>query len=216
MTYLLLLLPEALPQRQSAAEKEDQPLQRRPISPSLLVLCLSSSSPLSPIRPSVRDSHVLFDDHLAPIRSVWSLCGCHASLSNYSGRRFDLRLPTQLDLSQLLSGSCVGLARCTRCRMFPDTAALPSPPDFAPWDNTNPRSEPHGGVYSGSRQNGGTGSYQNSSRASPIGSRRPRFPNIKDLQDQAAALDVSETSSVSPSTPRYIYPAPTTLLFNAN
>ncbi|KAG2417585.1 hypothetical protein HFD88_008804 [Aspergillus terreus] len=80
--------------------------------------------------------------------------------------------------------------------MFPDTAALPSPPDFAPWDNTNPRSEPHGGVYSGSRQNGGTGSYQNSSRASPIGSRRPRFPNIKDLQDQAAALDVSETSSL--------------------
>lgn len=31
--------------------------------------------------------------------------------------------------------------------------------------------------------------------------RRPRFPNIKDLQDQAAALDVDETTPVCGEAP---------------
>ncbi|KAL4895064.1 ubiquitin C-terminal hydrolase [Aspergillus ambiguus] len=80
--------------------------------------------------------------------------------------------------------------------MFPDTAALPSPPDFAPWEYPPRRPEPRGGAYAGSRQTGGSGPYQNSNHVSPVGSRRPRFPNIKDLQDQVAALQVNETASL--------------------
>ncbi|KAJ5089864.1 hypothetical protein N7532_008548 [Penicillium argentinense] len=52
-----------------------------------------------------------------------------------------------------------------------DAAALPSPPDIPPWkDERRP--------------------YANSTLPSP----RPRFPNIKDLQDQAAWLNVNENT----------------------
>lgn len=41
------------------------------------------------------------------------------------------------------------------------------------------------------------GSYPNGGSPSPAGSRPPpKFPNIKDLQDQAAALDVTEGTPV--------------------
>ena len=79
--------------------------------------------------------------------------------------------------------------------MSSDAAALPSPPDFAPWANGN-RSRPPGGMYAGGGQPSRPGSYHNGNSASPAGARPPRFPNIKDLQDQAASLDVTETTSV--------------------
>ncbi|KAF9888187.1 ubiquitin-specific protease doa4 [Aspergillus nanangensis] len=80
--------------------------------------------------------------------------------------------------------------------MSPDTAALPSPPDSAPWENTNRRSQPLGSIYPGRRQNGGPGPSPTNDNASSIGFRSPRYPNIKDLQDEAASLDVNETSSL--------------------
>ncbi|KAE8147388.1 ubiquitin C-terminal hydrolase [Aspergillus avenaceus] len=70
--------------------------------------------------------------------------------------------------------------------MSSDAAALPSPPGFAPWENAGP-----------GRQISRPGSYPNSSNGTPTGFRSPRFPNIKDLQDQAAALDVGDDSSLS-------------------
>lgn len=78
--------------------------------------------------------------------------------------------------------------------MSPDAATLPSPPDFAPWDNA---SRPHslGGMYSTKGQISSPGPYQNGSPAR-TGLRQPRFPNIKDLQDEAMSLDVSEGTSV--------------------
>jgi ubiquitin carboxyl-terminal hydrolase 8 len=45
----------------------------------------------------------------------------------------------------------------------------------------------------GVEQNGRSGSHQNGHHAS---SRTPRFPNIKDLQDEAASLDVNESTPV--------------------
>ena len=79
--------------------------------------------------------------------------------------------------------------------MSSDAAALPSPPDFAPWANGN-RSRPPGGMYASGGQHSRPGSYHNGNSASPAGARPPRFPNIKDLQDQAASLDVTEATSV--------------------
>lgn len=70
--------------------------------------------------------------------------------------------------------------------MAPDTAGLPSPLMFAPGDN-HTRSSP-GGMVPDWRKGDGTGGYQNGFS--------PRFPNIKDLQDEAAALYVNESAPV--------------------
>ncbi|KAL4943719.1 hypothetical protein BDV06DRAFT_130592 [Aspergillus oleicola] len=63
--------------------------------------------------------------------------------------------------------------------MAPDAAALPSPPSFAPGDTLS-RHNLGGMVLGGGHQNGFS----------------PRFPNIKDLQDEAAALDVNNSTSL--------------------
>ncbi|PYH91942.1 ubiquitin C-terminal hydrolase [Aspergillus ellipticus CBS 707.79] len=81
--------------------------------------------------------------------------------------------------------------------MFSDAAALPSPPDFAPWENASRRPQSLGGMYSGGRSSAGLGSYHANNYGPPAGSYPARFPNIKDLQDEAAALDLSEDSSLS-------------------
>lgn len=78
------------------------------------------------------------------------------------------------------------------CIMTLDAASLPSPPNFAPWKNPD-RLHSSGGMQSGVERNGRSGSHQNGNHAS---SRIPRFPNIKDLQDEAASLDVSESTAV--------------------
>ncbi|BAE57476.1 unnamed protein product [Aspergillus oryzae RIB40] len=70
--------------------------------------------------------------------------------------------------------------------MSSDAAALPSPPGFAPWENIG---HPGGQI---SRPD----SLSSSNHATPAGYQSPRFSNIKDLQDEAAALDVNEDSSV--------------------
>lgn len=49
------------------------------------------------------------------------------------------------------------------------------------------------------------GPYRNGNDTPPSGRQRPRFPNIKDLQDEAAALGVDEKASVSFNT---VYAAP--------
>lgn len=71
--------------------------------------------------------------------------------------------------------------------MPPDAAALPSLPDIPPWKDRRPYSV-GGNMHSASarlsRQNG---------TLFP----KPKYPNIKDLQDQAALLDVNENTSVS-------------------
>ncbi|KAE8354693.1 ubiquitin C-terminal hydrolase [Aspergillus coremiiformis] len=71
--------------------------------------------------------------------------------------------------------------------MSSDAAALSSPPGLAPWENTS---------CPGSQINR-PGSLLSSNHTPPSGYQPPRFPNIKDLQDQAAALDVNENSSLS-------------------
>lgn len=76
--------------------------------------------------------------------------------------------------------------------MPPDAATLPSPPNIPPWkDGKRPYSV--GGNMHSNGQVSRRGSYQNS--ASSLS--RPRFPNIKDLQDQAALLSVDENTPVS-------------------
>lgn len=78
-----------------------------------------------------------------------------------------------------------------------DAAALPSPPDIPPWkDGRRPYSV--GGNIHSNGQVTRPDSYQNGALPDP----RPRFPNIKDLQDQAALLDVNETTPVSMGTVR--------------
>ncbi|KAL2829802.1 hypothetical protein BDW59DRAFT_34635 [Aspergillus cavernicola] len=67
--------------------------------------------------------------------------------------------------------------------MASDAAAFPSPPNFAPGDRLNRRSL--GGMVSAGRPTNGKG-HQNGFS--------PHFPNIKDLQDDAAAFDVNETT----------------------
>ncbi|PYI12725.1 ubiquitin C-terminal hydrolase [Aspergillus sclerotiicarbonarius CBS 121057] len=81
--------------------------------------------------------------------------------------------------------------------MSSDAAALPSLPDFAPWENTPRRPQSLGGMHSGGRSTAGLGSYQAFSYGPPAGSQPARFPNLKDLQDEAAALDLSEDTSLS-------------------
>ncbi|KAL4919891.1 hypothetical protein BDW62DRAFT_209343 [Aspergillus aurantiobrunneus] len=70
--------------------------------------------------------------------------------------------------------------------MAPDAAAFPSPPTFAPGDTLNGHNL--GGMVSGGRPTDGTGPHRNGFS--------PRLPNIKDLQDEAAALDVNESTSL--------------------
>lgn len=78
--------------------------------------------------------------------------------------------------------------------MSPDAATLPSPPDFAPWGSASrPRSL--GGMHPGRDQISRPGSYQNGSHARAV-SRPPRYPNIKDLQDQALSLNANEDTPV--------------------
>ncbi|KAL3475595.1 hypothetical protein BJX99DRAFT_229234 [Aspergillus californicus] len=64
--------------------------------------------------------------------------------------------------------------------MASDAATFPSPPKFAPGDSVNRRNL-GGMVSSGGHQNGFS----------------PHFPNIKDLQDEAAALDVNGATSLT-------------------
>ncbi|KKK21611.1 hypothetical protein ARAM_004129 [Aspergillus rambellii] len=68
--------------------------------------------------------------------------------------------------------------------MAPDAATLPSPPTFAPGESISRR--PLSSIVSGGRQIEGPGPHQN---GIPL-----RFPNIKDLQDKAAALEVTEST----------------------
>ncbi|KAL4788332.1 hypothetical protein BJX76DRAFT_316245 [Aspergillus varians] len=71
--------------------------------------------------------------------------------------------------------------------MAPDAAALPSPPTFAPGDTLNRHDL--GGMVSGGRQTDGVRGHQNGFS--------PRFPSIKALQDEAAALAVDESTSLT-------------------
>lgn len=76
--------------------------------------------------------------------------------------------------------------------MPPDAATLPSPPDIPPWkDGKRPYSV--GGNMHSNGQVSRPSSHQ--SGMSPLS--RPRFPNIKDLQDQAALLNVNDNTPVS-------------------
>ncbi|KAI9046342.1 putative ubiquitin C-terminal hydrolase [Aspergillus affinis] len=81
--------------------------------------------------------------------------------------------------------------------MSSNAAALPSPPEFPTWEKT-PRPHSIGGLYSGGQGHIGrpAGALQNNGPSAPHGARSPRFPSIKDLQDEAAALDVNESSSL--------------------
>lgn len=76
--------------------------------------------------------------------------------------------------------------------MPPDAATLPSPPNVPPWkDGKRPYSV--GGNMHSNGQVSRPSSYQDG--LFPVS--RPRFPNIKDLQDQAALLSVNENTPVS-------------------
>ncbi|RAL16280.1 putative ubiquitin C-terminal hydrolase [Aspergillus homomorphus CBS 101889] len=79
--------------------------------------------------------------------------------------------------------------------MSSDAAAFPSPPDFALWDNASrPRSV---GAMPASGRPVGLAPHQIGNNQSSPASQPPIFPNIKDLQDEAAALDVNENTSLS-------------------
>ncbi|KAJ5650697.1 uncharacterized protein N7484_004420 [Penicillium longicatenatum] len=73
--------------------------------------------------------------------------------------------------------------------MPPDAAALPSPPNIPPWKDRRPYSV--GGNMHSADPVTRRRSFQSGSPAT-----RPRFPNIKDLQDQAALLNVNEDTSL--------------------
>jgi hypothetical protein len=91
-----------------------------------------------------------------------------------------------------------------------DAATLPSPPDIPPWKGgTRPYSV--GGNLHSKGQVTGLDSYQNGN-----GITRPIFPNIKDLQDQAALLNVNETTPVSTSHPTPSHPIPSFTMGYAN
>lgn len=78
--------------------------------------------------------------------------------------------------------------------MSSDAATLPSPPKVPPWKDSR-RSYSVGDDMNSSVQVNGPDSYPKGN-APHIPPRRPRFPNIKDLQDQAAALNVNDTTPV--------------------
>jgi ubiquitin carboxyl-terminal hydrolase 8 len=74
-----------------------------------------------------------------------------------------------------------------------DAAALPTPPNIPPWKDSRPYS-----VGSNMHSNGQVtrpGFHPNGALPGP----QPRFPSIKDLQDQAALLAVNENTPVSTS-----------------
>jgi hypothetical protein len=81
-------------------------------------------------------------------------------------------------------------ARCPST-MPTDAAALPTPPDIPPWKDSRPYSV--GGNMHSNGQVTRPGPYSNGALPAP----QPRFPNIKDLQDQAALLKVNEQTPVS-------------------
>ncbi|KAL2003671.1 hypothetical protein VTN02DRAFT_2821 [Thermoascus thermophilus] len=76
-----------------------------------------------------------------------------------------------------------------------DAAALPSPPKDLPWKNIN--GSPSAGSIRPSGRASWAGPYRNGNSTPPAGPRRPRFPNIKDLQDQAALSDLKENCSLN-------------------
>ncbi|KAJ9364268.1 hypothetical protein DTO280E4_2031 [Paecilomyces variotii] len=80
--------------------------------------------------------------------------------------------------------------------MLSDTAALPSVPSFEPWRDIN-GSRSGGGMQPGGDRSSWAGPYRNGNDTPPSGRQRPRFPNIKDLQDEAAALGVDEKASLN-------------------
>ncbi|KAJ5093446.1 hypothetical protein N7456_009307 [Penicillium angulare] len=73
--------------------------------------------------------------------------------------------------------------------MPPDAAALPSLPDIPPWKDRRPYSV--GGNMHSTSEGTRLGSHQNGNTPP-----QPRYPNIKDLQDQAALLNVNENTSL--------------------
>ncbi|KAJ5499117.1 Peptidase C19 ubiquitin carboxyl-terminal hydrolase 2 [Penicillium expansum] len=79
--------------------------------------------------------------------------------------------------------------------MSSDAATLPSPPKIPPWKASR-RPYSVGDNMTTSGQINRPDSYPKG-KAPLIPPRRPRFPNIKDLQDQAAALNVNDTTPLS-------------------
>jgi ubiquitin carboxyl-terminal hydrolase 8 len=78
--------------------------------------------------------------------------------------------------------------------MSSDAATLPSPPKMPPGkDSRRPYSV--GDDMNSSGKVNGPDSYPKA-KTPLLPPRRPRFPNIKDLQDQAAALNVNDTTPV--------------------
>ncbi|KAJ5776505.1 uncharacterized protein N7511_001516 [Penicillium nucicola] len=73
--------------------------------------------------------------------------------------------------------------------MSSDAATLPSPPNIPPWKDSRPYSV-------GDTMHSTQVSRPDYSNGTPI-PRRPRFPNIKDLQDQAASLNVNESIPIN-------------------
>ncbi|KAJ5129686.1 uncharacterized protein N7515_005725 [Penicillium bovifimosum] len=75
--------------------------------------------------------------------------------------------------------------------MTSEAATLPSLPNILPWEDNRHPCGPRD-IMHASGQIREPDSYTKGH--SPTPPRRPRFPNIKDLQDQAAALNVNETT----------------------
>jgi ubiquitin carboxyl-terminal hydrolase 8 len=72
--------------------------------------------------------------------------------------------------------------------MSSDAATLPSPPNIPPWKDSRPYSV-------GDTMHSSQVSRQVYTNGTSI-PRRPQFPNIKDLQDQAASLNVNDGTPV--------------------
>ncbi|CAG7920328.1 unnamed protein product [Penicillium olsonii] len=78
--------------------------------------------------------------------------------------------------------------------MSSDAATLPSPPSMPPWKDTQRPYSVGESMYSNGL--GGRPDFYSKDNSPPT-PRRPRFPNIKDLQDQAAALNVNDTTPLA-------------------
>ncbi|KAL1970021.1 hypothetical protein VTN77DRAFT_6426 [Rasamsonia byssochlamydoides] len=80
--------------------------------------------------------------------------------------------------------------------MSSDAAVFPSTSNPTFWKDSS-----SSGTLGGMQPTGGraswAGPYQNGNTASGAGNRRARFPHIKDLQEQAARLDVDERSPIN-------------------